>query len=123
MYLKKNWRRFYIEDKLVFAVDFDGTLVENKYPDIGEPKMSVINKVKELQSKGHEFILWTCRENSDLVPVLEFLEKMDLHFKHINCNPQFRIEQFGGKDCRKVGADFYIDDKALSIVDFENLNI
>lgn len=108
---------------MVFAVDFDGTLCENNYPNVGEPKLEVINKVKELQSKGHTVILWTCRENIDLIPALEFLEKMDLHFSHINCNPQFRIEQFDGKDCRKIGADFYIDDKALSINDFINLDI
>lgn len=85
--------------------------------------MDVINKIKDLQAQGHEFILWTCRENADLVPVLEFLDKMDLHFQNINCNPKYRIEQFGGKDCRKVGADFYIDDKALSILDFVNLQV
>ena len=109
--------------KLVFAVDFDGTLVENNYPQVGAPKMEVINKVKELQSLGHEVVLWTCRENSDLIPALEFFDKMDLHFSYINSNPKYRIEQFDGKDCRKIGADYYIDDKALSIDDFINLKV
>ena len=112
-----------MQRKLVFAVDFDGTLVKDAYPAIGEPNMLVINKIKELQSLGHEVILWTCRENNDLVPVLEFCDALDLHFKYINCNPEYRIKQFDGKDCRKIGADYYIDDKALSIYDFINLSV
>lgn len=112
-----------MDDKLLFAVDFDGTLCENAYPNVGEPKLDVINKIKELQSQGHQFVLWTCRENCELIPVLEFLKKMGLHFEWINSNPKYRIEQFDGRDCRKIGADYYIDDKALSITDFVNLKI
>lgn len=106
--------------KLVFAIDFDGTLVENKYPEIGPIKQDVVNKLKELQSQGHAFILWTCREGKFLIEALEILEKNDLHFDAINANPQYRIEMFNGSDCRKIGADYYIDDKALSIDDFIN---
>ena len=112
-----------IPQKLVFAVDFDGTLVENAWPDIGPLKMDVVNKVKELQQQGHDFILWTCREGKDLIAALEILETVNLHFITINCNPEYRIKQFDGKDCRKIGADYYIDDKALSINDFLNLQI
>ena len=112
-----------MNNKLVFAVDFDGTIVENAYPDIGAPRIDVINKIKELQENNYEVILWTCRENEDLIPVLNFCNNMDLHFNYINCNPEYRIKQFDGKDCRKIGADYYIDDKALSINDFVNLKI
>lgn len=46
---------------MIIAIDFDGTIVENNYPDIGAPRLPVINAIKALQSQGHEFILWTCR--------------------------------------------------------------
>lgn len=106
--------------QLIFAIDFDGTIVENKYPEIGEVKKDVVNKIKDLQSQGHEFILWTCREGKDLIPVIELLDKIDLHFSYINVNPQYRIDMFNGSDCRKIGADYYVDDKAMSINDFVN---
>lgn len=104
--------------KLIFAIDFDGTIVEDKYPEIGPVKAEVVKKIKKLQNEGHEFILWTCREGKDLASALEVLDKIGLKFVEINANPQYRIDMFNGSDCRKVGADFYVDDRALSILDF-----
>lgn len=106
---------------MIIAIDFDGTLVENEWPKIGKPKIEIINKVKELQAQNVEFILWTCREGKDLLEALNFLDTLDLHFNYINCNPDYRIKQFNGNDCRKIGADYYVDDKALSLQDFLNL--
>ena len=108
---------------MIFCVDFDGTLVENAWPEIGEPKWSIVNKVKEIQSKGHIVILWTCRENENLKKALDFCkEKLDLTFDFTNENVPALNEEFGN-DCRKLGADYYIDDKNLSLSDFESLNI
>lgn len=45
----------------VIAVDFDGTLCECKYPDIGAPVTPVIEYVKERKAAGDIVILWTCR--------------------------------------------------------------
>ena len=106
---------------MIIAIDFDGTLVENEWPKIGKPKWQMINKVKELQQKGHIFILWSCREGKELKEAEVFLDSVGLHFEYINCNPTYRIEQFNGNDCRKIGADYYVDDKALSLQDFINL--
>lgn len=108
--------------KLIFAIDFDGTIVEDKYPEIGPVKTEVVKKIKKLQNEGHEFILWTCREGKDLISALEVLDKIGLKFVEINANPQYRIDMFNGSDCRKVGADFYVDDRALSIPDFITFN-
>jgi len=107
--------------KLLIAIDFDGTLCENAWPNVGAPKWDVINKIKEMQEQGHEFILWTCRENADLIPVFKFLSEVGLTFRWINSNAEYRVKQFDDKDCRKIGADYYVDDKALSINDFVNL--
>jgi hydroxymethylpyrimidine pyrophosphatase-like HAD family hydrolase len=51
----------------IIAIDFDGTLVENKFPEIGEVKVDknkvpIIDKVLRLQEEGWQTILWTCRE-------------------------------------------------------------
>lgn len=45
----------------VIAVDFDGTLCERNFPDIGAPIMSVIEYVKRKKEQGDTLILWTCR--------------------------------------------------------------
>lgn len=45
----------------IIAVDFDGTLCENKWPEIGEPKCAMISKLKKEQLAGAKLILWTCR--------------------------------------------------------------
>ena len=46
----------------IYAVDFDGTLCENAWPNIGEPKSDVIYMLKKLRKEGSKLILWTCRE-------------------------------------------------------------
>ena len=45
----------------IIAVDFDGTLCENKYPEVGEPRRNVIDYVKTRREHGDKIILWTCR--------------------------------------------------------------
>ena len=48
---------------MLIAVDFDGTVVEHAYPDIGEELPHAVEVLKELVEAGHQIILWTCREN------------------------------------------------------------
>ena len=43
------------------AVDFDGTLCENKWPDIGNANLELIEQLKYAKGKGAKLILWTCR--------------------------------------------------------------
>ena len=45
----------------IIAVDFDGTLCENKWPDIGEPNIKLIDYLKKRQEDGDKLVLWTCR--------------------------------------------------------------
>ena len=35
----------------IVAIDFDGTLVEDKFPEIGEPKIGIFSLVKALQAQ------------------------------------------------------------------------
>ena len=45
----------------IYAVDFDGTLCENAWPEIGKPNDALINRMIELREEGNKVILWTCR--------------------------------------------------------------
>lgn len=43
------------------AIDFDGILCQNAYPDIGDPNWDTIHQALKEQSNGAKLILWTCR--------------------------------------------------------------
>ena len=47
---------------MVIAVDFDGTIVEHRYPRIGEEIPFAIDTLKLLQQEKHRLILWSVRE-------------------------------------------------------------
>ena len=96
----------------VIAVDFDGTLVENNYPEIGFPRMDVINRVLEEKARGSAVILWTCRCNKQLQDAVDYCKSFGLTFDAINCNVRERIEMYKD-DSRKVCADEYWDDRAV----------
>ena len=95
----------------IYAIDFDGTIVEDDFPDIGKLKedaKAFINKVRE---KGDKWILWTVRTKEHLINALRFLDDNNLLPDTVNTNVPEAIE-FLGEDSRKVYADFYIDDKS-----------
>ena len=97
----------------IFAVDFDGTICENKYPYIGDPKIEMIEKLKSLKSNGHKLILWTCRSDERLNEAVEWCKQFNLIFDTVNSNPHYEISKWNNNP-RKVGADYYIDDKSLT---------
>lgn len=98
------------ERSLVFAVDFDGLLCVENYPDIGRPHIGAIEHFKDLRIRGHKLILNTCREGELLDKAIVWCAEHGLYFDAHNENLPERIEQYGG-DCRKISADFYADDR------------
>lgn len=96
---------------MIYAVDFDGTLCEDAYPEIGAPRTEIIEKCKHIQAAGGKLILWTCRTGHMLEEAIKWTGRQGLSWDAINENLPERIEEYGG-DCRKISADFYIDDKA-----------
>ncbi len=92
------------------GVDFDGTIVVNKYPSIGQPKFLVIPVLKWL-TKRHTVILWTCREGRRLDEAIKWCKQRGVEFHFVNCNSFERIRQYNG-DCRKLSCDMLIDDNA-----------
>lgn len=106
----------------IVAVDFDGTLCENKFPEIGKPKYDVINTIKEYRSYGWKIILWTCRNREYLTKALEWCENHGLEFDAINENLPEVEAMFGGYT-RKVYADVYIDDKNVLLQEVDRSGI
>ena len=100
----------------VIAVDFDGTLCENKWPEIGEPNVELIDYLKDQQSQGAKLILWTCRGEDRLEKACGWCVEQGLVFDAINENLPEIISLFGS-DTRKIYADEYIDDKMCNKFD------
>ncbi|MCI8992276.1 MAG: hypothetical protein HFG80_06045 [Eubacterium sp.] len=94
----------------IIAVDFDGTLCENKWPEIGEPNKELITYLKKRQETGDKLILWTCRVGEILDNAVIWSAEQGLIFDAVNENLPEVLERMGG-DTRKIFADEYIDDK------------
>lgn len=97
---------------LTIAVDFDGTLVENRYPEIGKPIMFAFESLKKLQQEGHQIILWTYRCGSKLQEAVDFCESKGIKFYAVN--KSYPEEVYEEKISRKILADFFIDDRNIN---------
>lgn len=95
----------------VIATDFDGTLCENKWPEIGDPNKELIDYLKSEKSNGTKLILWTCRTAEKLKNAIDWCKEYGLEFDAVNKNVKEAIKLFG-EDTRKVFANEYIDDRA-----------
>lgn len=92
----------------IIAVDFDGTLCKDKYPDIGEPLPYSLSYIKRLAAAGNILILHTCRSGRLLDEAVAWCKQQGIVFDYINENVPANIERYGG-DTRKIYADVYVD--------------
>lgn len=103
-----------MEKSRIIAVDFDGTLCTNNWPDIGEPNWWLIDLLRDCREDGNcKLILWTCRTGDKLDKAVEWCKKYDLCFDAVNENLPELIKEFG-EDTRKIFANIYIDDRACN---------
>ena len=95
---------------MIIAVDFDGTIVEHKYPAIVKPILFAIDVLKKIQEEGHhQLILWTVREGDLLQEAVDYCTKNGLEFYAVNSNyPEQALKTEGP---RKLLADLFIDDR------------
>ena len=95
---------------MLIAVDFDGTIVEHKYPKIGKERPFATATLKKLIEDGHRLILWTVREGRLLDEAVEWCENKGVVFYSVNRDyPEETIEN-NRHFSRKVKADVFIDD-------------
>jgi len=96
-------------NRLTIAIDFDGTIVEDDYPNIGKPKIFAFETLQKLQEDGHRLILWTYRSGLRLEEAVAFCKKNTITFYAVN--KSFPEEQFDYTKSRKIHADLFIDDR------------
>lgn len=69
------------------AVDFDGTLVENKFPSIGKIVPDAFEWLRAYQKEKARLILWTCRSDQFVRDAVQFCRKQDISFYGVNLSP------------------------------------
>lgn len=98
---------------MIIAVDFDGTIVENRYPEIGKEMPFAIEVLKKLQNERHRLILWTVREGKLLNEAVEFCKTRGLEFYAVNRDYPEEEKERNNHFSRKLKADLWIDDRNL----------
>ena len=96
---------------MTISVDFDGTIVEHRYPEIGKELPFAISTLKRLQEERHRLVLWTVREGKLLDEAVEFCRQRGLEFYAVNANFPEEEAKPGAAACRKLKADLFIDDR------------
>lgn len=95
---------------MTIAVDFDGTIVEHRYPAIGKERPFATATLRRLIEDGHRLILWSVREGKLLDEAVEFCRERGVNFYAVNRD--FEEEDGTGRDfSRKIKADLFIDDR------------
>ena len=95
---------------MIIAVDFDGTIVEHRYPRIGEEIPFAVETLKLLQQEKHRLILWSVREGELLDEAIEWCRARGLEFYAANKDyPEEERDHQGFS--RKLKADLFIDDR------------
>lgn len=95
----------------IIAVDFDGTIVKDEYPKIGEPQLFAFETLRKLEEGGYRLILWTLRDGKKLEEAVEFCKKNGITFYAINKN--YPEEVVNNQSIRKLHADIFIDDRNI----------
>lgn len=97
---------------MIIAVDFDGTIVEHRYPEIGNVIPNSFKVLKKLKADGHILLLWTYRSGEELEKAVKYCKKHGFEFHAVNNNSS--DEEYDMTYSRKIYADLYIDDRNIN---------
>lgn len=98
---------------MILAIDFDGTIVDDRYPQIGNLRKDAAETIQQLHADGHYIIIWSCRTDRKKYEMMDYLVQNDIPYHQINKSNPDNVAKYG-IDTRKVYADVYIDDKAIT---------
>lgn len=98
---------------MIIAVDFDGTIVEHKYPSIGKEIPFATASLRQLIQDGHKLILWSVREGELLNDAVKWCEERGVRFYAVNADLDEDYDDHQGTThfSRKIKADMFIDDR------------
>lgn len=94
---------------MVIAIEFDGVIVDDNYPNIGDEKPFAFDTLKKLRKRGHTLILWSRRTGKLLDEAVEYCLQNGVEF--YAANKSYPEEVFDNEVSRKVNADLFIDNR------------
>jgi hypothetical protein len=94
---------------MYICIDFDGTIVDHQYPDIGAPAPEALEWMEEFTKAGAKLILFTMRSGEELTQAAQYLRENGISMYGINRNP----DQYSWTDSPKAYGHIYIDDAAF----------
>lgn len=98
---------------MTIAVDFDGTIVEHRYPDIGEEIPFATETLRMLINEHHRLILWSVREGQLLQDAIDWCHERGVDFWAVNRDYPEEVESKNNHFSRKIKADYFIDDRNI----------
>lgn len=99
---------------MTIAVDFDGTIVEHRYPEIGKELPFATETLRMLIKDRHKLILWTVREGKLLDDAVAWCRERGVEFYAVNKDyPEERGTENNNNFSRKLKADIFIDDRNI----------
>lgn len=96
---------------MIIAVDFDGTIVRHRYPEIGSEVPFATQTLKMLIDEGHQLILWSVREGQLLQDAVDWCRKRGVEFYAVNKDYPEEDTSLNRHFSRKLKADIWIDDR------------
>ena len=98
---------------MTIAVDFDGTIVEHRYPEIGKEIPFATATLRQLMKDGHKLILWSVREGKLLDDAVEWCRQRGVEFYAVNQDFDADTPNENAHYSRKLKAHVFIDDRNL----------
>ncbi len=96
---------------MTIAVDFDGTIVEHRYPEIGKEIPFATATLKRLIEDGHKLILWSVREGRLLEEAVEWCKQRGIVFYAVNSDYDEDTPKTNANYSRKLKVQLFIDDR------------
>lgn len=97
---------------MTIAVDFDGTIVEHRYPEIGQEIPFATDTLKMLIADHHKLILWSVREGELLDEAVQWCKDRGVEFYAVNKDyPEEQGTSNNNHYSRKLKVDMFIDDR------------
>ena len=95
---------------MIIAIDFDGTIVQHQYPEIGSEIPFATSTIRKLIEEQHQIILWTVRRGKLLQDAVDWCKERGIEFYAVN---KSYPEENADSAYAKVNADLFIDDRNL----------
>jgi len=97
------------EIKTTIALEFDGVIVENDYPQMGKPNEEAISVLTELIENGYKLILNTKRYGPSLSEAIRYCNQNNILFYSVGNN------ELKENESNKLNATLYIETGCVGI--------